>query len=109
MGSLTVTFVEPDGTEKTIANLAPGPSLMEVAKANGIDGITADCGGGCACATCHVYVDPAFWERVGPPDEIEGDMLDMDSDVQRETSRLSCQIMMRSELDGIRLTVVPAY
>jgi 2Fe-2S ferredoxin len=109
MGSLTVTFVEPDGTEKVIENLQPGPSIMEVARTNGIDGITADCGGGCACATCHVYVDDAFWDRVGPPDEIEADMLDMVSDQMQPTSRLSCQIRLRDELDGIRLTVVPAF
>jgi 2Fe-2S ferredoxin len=108
MRSLEVTFIEPDGTEKTIRNLGEDRSLMEIAKANGIEGITADCGGGCSCATCHVIVDERWWEKVGLPDEVEETLLDMVSEVQRPTSRLSCQIRMRNELDGIRLNVVPS-
>ena len=109
MGSLTVTFIEPDGTEKVIENLDGGQSVMEVARLNGVDGVTADCGGGCACATCHVAVDPAYWEKVGPPDEIEADMLDMVSDQMQPTSRLSCQIKLRDALDGLKVTVIPAF
>lgn len=104
---MLVTFVEASGAEKPIGDAAAGQSLMEVARANGIEGITADCGGGCACATCHVYVDPEWLDRVGPPDDIENDMLDMVSDVRRENSRLSCQIRLVPELEGLRVTVAP--
>jgi ferredoxin, 2Fe-2S len=106
MGSCKATFVQLDGVEKTIENLAPGLSLMEIARANDIAGILADCGGACACATCHVYVDPKWQTLVGPPDDVEAAMLDMVANVQ-PGSRLSCQIEMRAELDGIRLTVAP--
>ena len=106
MGSCKVTFVQLDGVEKTIENVAPGLSLMEVARMNGIPGILGDCGGACACATCHVYVDPKWQAIVGPPDQIEAAMLDMVTEVQ-PSSRLSCQIAMRPELDGVRVTVAP--
>jgi 2Fe-2S ferredoxin len=106
MSLFKVTFVQLDGVEKTIENVAPGLSLMEVAKANGIPGILADCGGACACATCHVYVDPKWQTVVGPPDSIEASMLDMVAEAQ-PNSRLSCQIAMRPELDGVKVTVAP--
>jgi len=107
MGLLKVTFVEPDGTVRTIENVKPGQSLMQVAKANDVQGIYADCGGGCSCATCHVYVDPAWQEIVGPPDDIETMTLDMAMDVLQSNSRLSCQIQLRPELDGLKVTVAP--
>ena len=107
MSSINVTFVEPDGAEKVIEDAKVGLSLMEVARSHGVNGILADCGGGCACATCHVYVDPEWQEEVGFPDEIENEMLDMVSDLHRSNSRLSCQIPIRPELDGLRVTVVP--
>jgi ferredoxin, 2Fe-2S len=103
-----VTFVEPDGTARTIENAQPGKSLMEIAKANGIEGIYADCGGGCACATCHVYVDPEWMAAVGQPDEIETATLDLAADVLKPNSRLSCQIVVRPELEGLRVTVAPS-
>lgn len=105
---IKVTFVQLDGAEKTIGDLEPGRSLMQVARDNGVDGILGDCGGGCACATCHVYVDPEWMPVVGQPDEIEGGALDMVSDVQRSNSRLACQIQVRQELDGLRVTVAPS-
>lgn len=108
MGNLKVTMTDVKGVTRTIENVDEGMSLMEVAKANGVEGIFGDCGGGCACATCHVYVDPAWWEKVGPPDDIEFSMLDMVSDVQKENSRLGCQIKMRPDLDGLAVTVAPA-
>ena len=108
MGSLKVTFVQGNGVEKTIENLEPGESLLTIARANGVEGILGDCGGGCACATCHVYVDPKWQAAVGAPDEIEAATLDMVSDVQRSNSRLCCQIVMRSELDGLRVEVAPS-
>ena len=104
---LNVTFVEEDGTERPLEGVVTDQSLMEFGKTNGVVGILADCGGSCACATCHVYVDQAWVDRVGPPDDIELEMLDMVSDVQRANSRLSCQIKLRSELDGLRVTVAP--
>ncbi len=107
MAALKVTFVEIDGTERPIDNVEEGLSLMEVAKNNGVEGIMGDCGGACSCATCHVYVDEAWLEKVGAPDDVEDMMLDMVAEVQRDNSRLSCQIRMRDELDGLRLTVAP--
>ena len=82
-----------------------GDIVMELARAEGIDGIDAECGGGCACATCHVHVDPAWMPVVGPPSEIEQDMLEFDGEVSA-TSRLSCQIELTDELDGLRVKVV---
>jgi 2Fe-2S ferredoxin len=102
-----VTFVQNNGVEKTI-DAEPGESLMELARANGIEGILGDCGGGCACATCHVYVDAKWFDVVGPPDEVESAALDMVSDIQRSNSRLCCQIKVRAEIDGLRVTVAPS-
>ncbi len=82
-----------------------GDVLMEVARAEGIDGIDAECGGGCACATCHVHVDPQWMAKVGPPSDLEREMLEYDGDVS-ETSRLSCQIELSNELDGLKVRVV---
>ena len=103
---MKVTFVQNDGVEKTIEDLDPDQSLMEAARNNGVKGILADCGGGCACATCHVYVDPQWQSLVGPPDSVEAGVLDM-LEALKENSRLSCQIKLRPELDGLRVTVAP--
>lgn len=89
-------IIEVDATD--------GSSVMKAAVDNHIDGISADCGGHCACATCHVYVDDAFVDIVGGPGELEEDMLDF-KDNRRPTSRLSCQITVSPELEGLRLTV----
>lgn len=98
-----VTFKQPDGSQTTV-DAASGVTVMEAAKINLVPGIEAECGGACACATCHVYVDPEWSERAGKPGEMEEDMLDFAFDV-RETSRLSCQIKVSDELDGIVLEV----
>jgi 2Fe-2S ferredoxin len=103
-----VTFVQPDGSERTIDNVVSGTSLMIVARDNGIVGILGDCGGSCGCGTCHVHVDLSWEAIVGKPDEIEFSALDMVEHVQKRNSRLSCQIKFRPELDGMRLFVVPA-
>ena len=108
MSSIKVTFVQPDGMEKTIEGVGLNQSLMEAARAHGIAGIYGDCGGGCACATCHVYVDPNWQAVVGPPDDVESGALDLASEVQQANSRLSCQIKARPDLDGIRVIVAPA-
>ena len=98
-----ITFIQPDGTEE-IVEAEPGMTVMEAAKLNNIPGIEAECGGACACATCHVYVDDNWRERTGAPSEMEEDMLDFAFDV-REASRLSCQIKVTPELDGLVVRV----
>lgn len=108
MGNLKVTMTDVNGEAQVFENVEEGTSLMELGKQNGVAGIMGDCGGGCACATCHVYVDQAWWNRVGEPDDIEFAMLDMVADVMKDTSRLGCQIKMKPELDGIEVTVAPA-
>jgi ferredoxin, 2Fe-2S len=107
MGNLKATFTDVNGKVHAVDDIEAGHSLMEVAKAHGVAGIMGDCGGGCACATCHVYVAPDWFAKVGEPDDIEFAMLDMVSDVQKDTSRLSCQIKMSEEFDGIEVTVAP--
>ena len=94
-----ITFVEFDKTEHTI-DADEGMSLMEVALQNGVPGIDADCGGACACATCHVYVDKNWVEKTGEAEQMEQDMLDFAFDVN-EQSRLSCQVKVTDDLDGI--------
>jgi ferredoxin, 2Fe-2S len=94
-----ITFIQPDGTEQTVDGES-GLTVMEVAKMNLIEGIEAECGGACACATCHVFVDDAWKEKAGAPNQMEEDMLDFAYDV-RPTSRLSCQIRITPELDGL--------
>jgi len=96
-----VTFIEFSGTSHTV-DAREGESLMQAAVGNMVPGITADCGGACACATCHVYVDPSWAERVGGPSEIESAMLEVVT-VREGNSRLSCQIKMRRELEGLVL------
>ncbi len=108
MGNLTITITDVNGETRSFSDIDEGVSLMESAKARDVAGIFGDCGGGCSCATCHVYVAPEWLERVGVPDDVELDMLDMVSDVQRENSRLSCQIAMRAELDGLTVTAAPS-
>ncbi|MEI9887568.1 MAG: 2Fe-2S iron-sulfur cluster-binding protein [Rhizomicrobium sp.] len=99
-----VTFVAPDGREITV-KAAGGRSLMEAAVAAQVPGIDADCGGACSCATCHVHVNAAWLERVGPPGATESQMLEFDGNVT-ERSRLACQITLTDALDGIAVTVV---
>ncbi|ADM08689.1 ferredoxin, 2Fe-2S [Parvularcula bermudensis HTCC2503] len=94
-----VTYIEHDGKEHEIDG-DDGLTVMEVAVKNSVPGIDADCGGACACATCHVYVDPSFSEKVGAPNDMEDSMLDFASD-RRENSRLSCQIKLDAELEGL--------
>lgn len=94
-----ITFVEPDG-ERIETEADNGATVMETAIINGVPGIVAECGGACTCATCHVYVDDAWREKVGGPSVMEEDMLDFAFDV-RDASRLSCQIKVRDELDGL--------
>ena len=94
-----VTYVEHNGTSHTI-EVRNGLSVMEGAVKNNIPGIDADCGGACACATCHVYVDDAWTAKTGTASAMEESMLDFASEVL-PTSRLSCQIKVTDALDGL--------
>ncbi len=100
-----LTIVTRDGTEKTVEGRV-GWSVMENIRDNGFDELLALCGGCCSCATCHVHVDPEWSAAVGPPKPDEHDLLDT-SDHLVETSRLSCQIEFRPELDGLRVQIAP--
>lgn len=94
-----ITYIEHDGTRHDL-DVPPGQSLMEAARNNNIPGIVAECGGVCACATCHVYVVEEWYPRTGGRNEAEEDMLEFAAE-RRATSRLSCQIRITQELDGL--------
>jgi ferredoxin, 2Fe-2S len=94
-----ITYIEHDGKEH-VAEVKNGMSVMEGAIRNNIPGIDADCGGACACATCHVYVDDAWFEKTGGASAMEESMLDFAEEV-KPTSRLSCQIKVSDALDGL--------
>jgi 2Fe-2S ferredoxin len=100
---LKITFIQPDGSEQVVET-EPGVTLMESAKLNNVPGIDAECGGACACATCHVYVEDGWREKTGKPSQMEEDMLDFAFEV-RDASRLSCQIKLTPELDGLVVRV----
>jgi len=97
-----IVYIDHEGKERPV-EVSNGETVMEAALKNSVPGIDADCGGACACATCHVYVDAAFMDKVGKPEEMEQSMLDFAENVQ-ENSRLSCQIVAREELDGLKVT-----
>ena len=101
-----ITFIEHNGAEHTV-DAEVGTSVMETAMRNDVAGIVAECGGGCTCATCHVYVDEAWMERVGQPSPSEDAELDAAFDV-RANSRLSCQIKVTEALDGL-IVRTPSY
>ena len=94
-----ITYIDSAGTARTV-DAEVGSTVMENAVRNLIPGIEAECGGACACATCHVYVDEAWRAKTGEPTPMEEDMLDFGYDV-RPNSRLSCQIKVTDELDGL--------
>ncbi len=94
-----ITFIDNIGKSRVI-DAEAGSTVMETAIKHGVPGIEAECGGACACATCHVYVDEAWREKVGPPSPMEEDMLDFGYDV-RANSRLSCQIKVTEALEGL--------
>jgi 2Fe-2S ferredoxin len=95
-----VTYVSPEGSRRVV-DVAVGTSVMQAAIANGIDGIVAECGGQLMCATCHVYVDEACIGRAPAVGAAEAEMLACTAAERRETSRLSCQLVMSPELDGL--------
>jgi len=94
-----ITYIEHDGTEHVV-DVKSGQSVMEGAVKHNIPGIDADCGGACACATCHVYVDPAWTAKTGEKNSMEESMLDFAESVE-DNSRLSCQIKVTDDLDGL--------
>lgn len=101
----TIHFVLPDGSRRSVKAPA-GTSLMEAARQNRIPGVIAQCGGACVCATCHVYVDPAWLGRLEPPDDMEAGMLESAWE-PRASSRLACQVPLSDALDGM-VARVPA-
>lgn len=94
-----ITYIEHTGTEHTV-DLAEGLTIMEGAVNNGIPGIEGDCGGACACSTCHVYVDPAWTDKLKEQEDMEVDMLDFAYE-PKENSRLGCQVPVTAEMDGM--------
>lgn len=97
-----ITFVTSDN--ETIITQATTGNVMELAVQNKVKGIDGDCGGVCSCATCHVHVEPASWDKVGALSQLESDMLEFDENVS-EYSRLSCQIEVSNAIDGVVLNV----
>ena len=94
-----LTFIDASG-EKRSVEAQIGSTVMETALRNSIPGIEAECGGACACATCHVYVEPEWMAAVGKASQMEEDMLDFAFEV-RPSSRLSCQIKVSEAIDGL--------
>ena len=100
-----INFVDHTGETRSI-DVENGATVMEAAIRNAIPGIEAECGGACACATCHVYVEDGWYDKLMPPSPEETDMLDMALAVQ-PNSRLSCQIPVNAATDGIKVTLAP--
>ena len=96
-----ITYIEHNGKSHTL-EVANGLTVMEGAIQNNIPGIEADCGGSCACATCHVYVDEKWFNKLPNKEDAEEDMLDMAFE-PKKNSRLSCQVVMNESLDGIKV------
>ncbi len=95
-----ITYIEHSGKEH-IVDVASGMTVMEGARDNNIPGIEADCGGACACSTCHVYIDDTWVEKMPAKDAMEEDMLDFAWEPNAATSRLTCQLKVTDELDGL--------
>ncbi len=94
-----ISFIDSKGATRTVEG-EPGSTVMETAIKTAVPEIEAECGGACACSTCHVYIDEAWRQKVGEPSPMEEDMLDFAFEV-KPTSRLSCQIKVSEELDGL--------
>ena len=101
MAKLVIVNTEGAETEVEVKN---GFSVMEAIRDNGFDELLALCGGCCSCATCHVHVDPAFADKLPPMSEDENDLLES-SDHRNETSRLSCQVPLTAEMDGLKVSI----
>lgn len=99
---IEIIFKTTDGSQTKV--LADGGTLMEAAKNNNISGIDGDCGGVCSCATCHIYIDESYANKVNPASDMEKDMLEFD-ELTTPESRLSCQIPITDIMDGLSVTV----
>lgn len=99
---VNILFIEHDGTEHPV-EVSTGGTVMEAAVSNSVPGIDADCGGSCSCATCHVYINEEWLEKVGETNPSEDAMLSISAD-RKGNSRLACQIQVTEELDGLVLT-----
>ena len=99
-----VVYIEPSGNRREV-EVKEGWSIMEGAVRNGVEGIVAECGGTCSCATCHVYVDDVTFPKLPPPDDIERAMLESAAAERKPTSRLSCQIRASDKIAGITLQI----
>ena len=102
-----IVYIEPEG-DLVEVEVEEGYSVMEGAIMNGVEGIEAECGGACSCATCHCYVNEEWWDKLPEMDVIEDSMLEAATE-RRENSRLTCQIPVTDELDGLVLEVAPSY
>ena len=102
---MKIIALDRNGKEHTVEG-REGWSVMEILRDAGLP-IAAECGGACACATCHVYVEGGWYEKLTPPSDAEVDMLDMALAVEPGRSRLSCQLVCSDEIDGIKVTVAP--
>ena len=98
-----ITFFEPSGNPREV-EVGVDMSVMEAAVTNLVEGITADCGGACSCATCHIILDPIWYAKIGGPSEEESELLEF-AEGREETSRLGCQITVSEEIDGLIVRV----
>ncbi|MBH97297.1 MAG: hypothetical protein CMM56_02470 [Rhodospirillaceae bacterium] len=102
-----IVYIEPDGTKKEL-DVEVGYTVMEGATMNGIEGVEAECGGACSCATCHAYIDESWLNKLPEMEGMEDSMLE--AAVERKSnSRLTCQIQVTEELDGLIVEVAPIY
>ena len=101
-----ITYILADGTRRDV-DAAPGSSVMETAIKHNVKGIEAECGGCLSCATCHVYVEEAWFAKLPKAESDEEDMLGFVASERRPTSRLSCQIIAKEGLDGLVVTIPP--
>lgn len=99
---LKITFITKEGDHHTY-EVAEGDNILDIAQAHNLD-MEGACGGSCACSTCHIIVDPEYYDAIPEPDDDENDMLDLAFGLT-ETSRLGCQVVMTKELDGIRVAL----
>ncbi|WP_230969585.1 2Fe-2S iron-sulfur cluster-binding protein [Nitrogeniibacter aestuarii] len=95
-----ITYIEADGTEHVV-DIATGKTVMEGARDHNIAGILAECGGACACATCHAYIHHEWFDKLSPANPVEEDMLEFAVDTDPSRSRLTCQITVTDMLDGL--------
>jgi 2Fe-2S ferredoxin len=99
-----ITYIEPSG-QTLLVDVPVGHTVMEGGRDAGVEGIVAECGGACACSTCHVYVQPDWFDRLPPRESMEEDMLDFAPGMEPERSRLGCQLRVTPDFDGLVVTI----